>query len=103
GHGYRSMKTTGNTVLITGGASGIGLALAREFIARGNVVLICGRDAARLERARSELPGLHTFACDIAEPAGRDALLACVRQRFPSINVLVNNAAVAARLDFTAD
>ena len=50
------MKTNGNTVLITGGATGIGFALAKDFVGAGNKVLICGRRIAKLEEAKKKLP-----------------------------------------------
>jgi NAD(P)-dependent dehydrogenase (short-subunit alcohol dehydrogenase family) len=60
------MKTTGNTVLITGGATGIGFALAEAFLGAGNEVIICGRRRGKLAEARKKLPGLHVLACDVA-------------------------------------
>ena len=60
------MKLTDNTVLVTGGGAGVGLALARAFCARGNRVLICGRDPDRLARAAAALGGLATIRCDLA-------------------------------------
>jgi len=55
-----NLKTSGNTVLITGGGTGIGFALAQEFISRGNDVVICGRRIQRLQSAKKQLPGLQT-------------------------------------------
>jgi uncharacterized oxidoreductase len=97
------MDTRGNTILITGGSSGIGLALARAFLARGNTVLACGRNATRLEKARDELPELNTLICDISDPHDQDRLHSWVREQFPRLNVLVNNAGIANRMDFAAD
>src|SRR5829696_8221535 len=97
------MNIRGNTVLNTGGGSGIGLALARALLARGNAVLACGRSADRLDRARSELPDLQTFACDITDERDRDRLCSCIRERFPSLDVLINNAGIARQIDFAAD
>jgi len=54
------MRTRGNTFLITGGSTGIGLAMAKAFAATGNVVIVCGHALARLERARETVPGIHT-------------------------------------------
>jgi uncharacterized oxidoreductase len=97
------MNTHGSTILITGGGSGIGLALARALLARDNTVLVCGRNRARLEQLESELPGIQTFACDVSQAQDRDGLYAWVRDRFPTLNVLINNAGVSKRMDFAGD
>jgi uncharacterized oxidoreductase len=96
------MKTTGQTVLITGGASGIGLALAERFLAAGNTVLICGRRRDKLEEAKARQPALHVRACDVADPAQRVALRDWAAKEFPRLNVLVNNAGIQQRLDLRA-
>jgi uncharacterized oxidoreductase len=97
------MNTRGNTILITGGGSGIGLALARAFLARGNTVIACGRNAARLQAVRSDLPDLETVVCDINDEDDRHRLRKWVEERHPELNVLVNNAGVAHHMDFAAD
>lgn len=94
------MKISGNTVLITGGATGIGLALAEALLARGNEVIICGRRRARLAAARARHPALHTRVADVGRTSGRRALLDWVLRRFPDLNVLVNNAGVQRVVDF---
>jgi uncharacterized oxidoreductase len=86
------MKMIGKTVLITGGTSGIGLELARQLIAKGNVVIVTGRDTDRLEAARKAVPGLHTYKSDVSDPASIEALHENLASRFPSLDVLVNNA-----------
>lgn len=88
------MKLQGNTILLTGGSSGIGLALAKEFVALGNKVIITGRNAEKLEAARQETPALETIQSDAADPEALRALAAQVQERFPEMNVLVNNAGV---------
>jgi short-subunit dehydrogenase involved in D-alanine esterification of teichoic acids len=92
-----SMQMTGNTILITGGGTGIGLALAKRFVARGNHVIICGRRAEPLAAAKSEVPGLDTIQCDVSTEANRIALAKEVIAKFPSLNVLVNNAGIGSR------
>lgn len=62
------MNAHGNTVLVTGGASGIGLAIAQAFSERGNRVLICGRNPEKLAQAQQVNPAFHVFQCDIAQP-----------------------------------
>ena len=64
------MKLSDNTVLITGGGSGIGLALAKAFAMRGNVVIVCGRNTKKLEAVHAENPAIDTFPCDIANDQG---------------------------------
>lgn len=88
------MNLAGNTVLITGGGSGIGLALAGRFLKAGSDVVVCGRRATVLEEARRQHPGLHTLTADIATDAGRRELFQRVAQDFPKLNVLVNNAGI---------
>ncbi|RPJ61228.1 MAG: SDR family NAD(P)-dependent oxidoreductase [Dehalococcoidia bacterium] len=95
------MNITGNTVLITGGASGIGLGLAEAFIREGNEVLICGRTESNLEQARARFPQLHTFTCDIAGEEGRKYLFDRVAAYYGNINILVNNAGIQNVIDFT--
>jgi uncharacterized oxidoreductase len=95
------MKMRGNTVLITGGASGLGYAMAEAFLAGGNEVLICGRREERLSEAKKSHPEFHTLACDLADEAGRAALLDWVSSDFHALNILVNNAGVQRDIDFT--
>lgn len=92
------MKTTGNSILITGGASGIGLALAERFLATGNAVHICGRREDRLREAVVRHPRLRTRVCDVACPEEREALHAWATKEFPDVNVLINNAGIQRRV-----
>jgi uncharacterized oxidoreductase len=91
------MKLTGNTLLITGGSNGIGLALAKRFVARGNEVIVCGRREDLLQLAKEECPELHTLVCDVGEESERNRLVDWVAERFPKLNVLVNNAGIQNR------
>lgn len=95
------MTPSGNTVLITGGASGIGLALAGVLMAAGNRVVVCGRDQAKLDLACAGLPGLAALRADLTDPASRAALAHDVCRRFPELNVLVNNAGIVHVSDLT--
>ncbi|WP_045689392.1 SDR family oxidoreductase [Hymenobacter sp. AT01-02] len=97
------MNLAENTVLITGGASGIGLALAERFQRAGSTVIVCGRREDKLLEAQQHLPGLHTRVCDVAVAAERVALLEWVQQAFPRLNVLVNNAGVQRRIQLADD
>ena len=93
------MKITGNTVLITGGGTGIGLALAQALLQRGNEVIVCGRRADRLTAARSANPGLRVRVADVSDAASRADLVTWVRDAFPRTNVLINNAGVQHLVD----
>jgi uncharacterized oxidoreductase len=97
------MQLSGNTVLITGGASGIGLALAERFLRAGSAVITCGRRADKLSEAGQKHPGLHTRVCDVADPAERVALLDWVTREFAAVNVLVNNAGIQRRVQLAGD
>lgn len=90
------MKTSNNTILITGGSAGIGFAIAKAFLEKGNRVIITGRDAQRLEKAASALPGVTTLVSDVSSEADVNKLTETIRTRFPQLNVLVNNAGYAA-------
>jgi uncharacterized oxidoreductase len=84
------MNTTQQTVLITGGATGIGFAIAKKFHAAGNRVILVGRSQEALSKALLALPGVQTLVADVALAADRAKLVAS----FPEITVLVNNAGV---------
>jgi uncharacterized oxidoreductase len=88
------MILTNQTVLITGGASGIGLALAKRFHARGNTVIICGRDVEKLNAAKTQMRGLVTLRADVSNADERVKLFATVTRDFPALSVLVNNAGI---------
>lgn len=93
------MKTTGNTILITGGASGIGFAFAERFLALGNEVIICGRRESKLNEAKEKYPKLHTRVVDVAVEKERVALVKWVQDHFPQVNVLMNNAGIQRRVE----
>ena len=95
------MKTTGNTILITGGTSGIGLAFAEEFIKDGNKVIITGRRADRLEAIEKKFPGIVTKVSDLADIAQRIELTEWIKSNHPDTNILINNAGVQLAIDLT--
>jgi uncharacterized oxidoreductase len=95
------MQISGNTILITGGSSGIGLALAERFLAAGNEVIICGRREAPLAEMARKHPALHTLVSDTGSAADRQALFTEVTTRFPRLNVLINNAGIQRRVALT--
>ncbi|HEX8462446.1 MAG TPA: SDR family NAD(P)-dependent oxidoreductase, partial [Segetibacter sp.] len=95
------MKTTGNTILITGGTSGIGLAFAEEFLRLGNKVIICGRRENRLNEIEKSNPGIITRTSDVASSKDREDLANWVITNYPDVNVLINNAGVQLLTDLT--
>lgn len=94
------MQTSKNTLLITGGSTGIGLALAEAFVEAGNEVLICGRRESKLLEAQRKVPQLHIRVCDIAQRSEREALYRWATLEFPRLNMLVNNAGIQKEVDF---
>lgn len=95
------MDLTSNTILLTGGASGIGLALAERFQRAGSQVIICGRREEKLLEAKGRYPELKIRVCDIAKESERVALFEWATQEFPELNVLVNNAGIQRRVQLT--
>jgi len=93
------MKLSGNTILITGGSAGIGLAFAERFIQAGNQVIVCGRRESVLQNAQDKFPGLITRACDLNVESERVALFDWVTGNYPEVNVLVNNAGTQQRFN----
>jgi uncharacterized oxidoreductase len=93
------MKITGNEILITGGATGIGFALADAFLRTGNQVVICGRHMNKLNEASACLPGLKTIQSDISTPAGRATLITDALAHLPNLNLLVNNAGISQQIN----
>ncbi|HWB25587.1 MAG TPA: SDR family NAD(P)-dependent oxidoreductase [Chitinophagaceae bacterium] len=86
------MKTTNNTVLITGGSAGIGLEIARQFLQHGNKVIITGRNSRRLQNAAAELGDVTAIQFDVTSAADVNALTARLEKDFPQLNVVINNA-----------
>ncbi|QJD98024.1 SDR family NAD(P)-dependent oxidoreductase [Mucilaginibacter robiniae] len=95
------MELSHNTILITGGTSGIGLALAQEFKKRDNTVIICGRRADRLDEITLHHPGIITRVCDVADTAQREELVQWLVTNYPGTNVLINNAGIQLLTDLT--
>lgn len=91
------MKLSGNTVLITGGGSGIGFAFAKRFIKYGNKVIVCGRNLEKLQKAKDQYPELIIRNCDVTKESDRLELFEWVTSEYPDVNVLVNNAGIQQR------
>ena len=93
------MKTTQNTILITGGASGIGLELAVQLQALGNTIIITGRDQSKLERMKQDHPRIHALQSDVSDPQAISSLYERVTREFPALNILVNNAGIMRKIN----
>ena len=94
------MKTSGNTILITGGSTGIGFALADAFLKEGNRVIVCARSEENLRIAKNRLPDLVTRSSDLSREVDRESLHEWVRSNFGDINILINNAGIQRTIDF---
>jgi len=97
------MELRKNTIFITGGASGIGLALAKEFLNYENTVIICGRNIEKLEFAKKQYPDIYTIRCDVSNMNEVRQAMEKIDTEFGSLNVLVNNAGIQHRFDFYED
>ena len=97
------MKMSGNTILVTGGTSGIGRALAEAFYERNNRVIITGRRQALLDQITAGRPGLVGIPLDVNDPVALSRLSTEALERFPELNVLIANAGISRSEDMTAD
>lgn len=88
------MKRSGNTILVTGGTSGIGLEMARALMAAGNTVIIAGRRVALLQAATANMPGMIGLPLDMTDAAGIADFAARLVKDYPELNVVINNAGI---------
>jgi uncharacterized oxidoreductase len=88
------MKLSNNKILITGGATGIGLGLAERFVKEGNIVIICGRRELALKEATTSIPGLITKVCDLSSESDRLEFYQWIEKNHEDVNVLINNAGI---------
>lgn len=93
------MQLHGHTVLVTGGATGIGFGIAELFAAAGSSVIICGRRQDALDQAKVKLPTLVTMSCDLSQAEERERLATWLADTYPALDVLVNNAGIQQRMD----
>jgi len=97
------MKLKNNTVLITGGSSGIGLELSNVFIQKGNTVIICGKSNDKLMAAKTMTPQLITYQCDLSDSQECTDFARKITENHPDLNILINNAAIVNKIDFIND
>jgi len=97
------MKLANNKILITGGASGIGLGLTERFIEEGNTVIICGRRESVLKEVATKHPPVITKVSDLSTEAGRIELFKWASENHPDLNVVVNNAGIQQWMGITDD
>jgi uncharacterized oxidoreductase len=95
------MKTTNNTILITGGSAGIGFEMAKLFSENGNQVIITGRNPERMAQAISKLKSASAIVSDVNNAEDVEKLVAQLNKDFPRLNVLINNAGTANYYDMT--
>jgi len=88
------MNKPNNTILVTGGSSGIGMALVERLLGEGHTVITCSWEEERLKEVKARNPNLHIRVCDVGIPEQREELAAWVLENFPDVNVLINNAGI---------
>jgi uncharacterized oxidoreductase len=95
------MNLSNNKILITGGASGIGLGLTERFIQEGNTVIICGRRESVLKEVANQFPSVITKVCDLSTESERIELYNWIAENHPDLSVLVNNAGIQNWMNVT--
>ncbi|MFL6966066.1 MULTISPECIES: SDR family oxidoreductase [Pseudomonas] len=95
------MNGTGNTILVTGGTSGIGLGLALRLHKAGNKIIIAGRRQALLDQIVAEHPGIDSVLLDVCDPQSIQRNSEALATRHPNLNVLINNAGIMHWEDLT--
>jgi uncharacterized oxidoreductase len=93
------MKLSNQTVLITGGGSGLGLALAKKFLENNNTVIITGRNLAKLAKVKQDNPKIHFYQSDVTDDAEVRMLADDIQQNFDGLDVLINNAGIMNLVD----
>lgn len=86
------MKTGGNTILITGGSSGMGFEMAKSFSKKGNTIIIIGRNKQKLDNVLSQLKNTTGIVCDVSSDVDVNMLVDRIMKDYPTINVVINNA-----------
>ena len=97
------MNISNNKILITGGATGIGLGLTERFIKENNTVIICGRSEATLKKVQDQFPSVITISCDLSIATERERLFNWISEKHSDLNVLVNNAGIQQWMSIEED
>ena len=97
------MLLSNRKILITGGSSGIGLEMASRFSQLNNRVIICGRSPLKLQKARQEVKDLIPYRCDLSDPGECHQFINWIKDQHSDLSMLVNNAAIVHRTNFTED
>jgi Short-chain dehydrogenase involved in D-alanine esterification of lipoteichoic acid and wall teichoic acid (D-alanine transfer protein) len=95
------MKISNNKILITGGASGIGLGLTERFVKENNTVIVCGRRESLLKEISEILPSVVTRRCDLSKAEEREGLFKWISEKHKDLNVLINNAGIQQRISIS--
>jgi uncharacterized oxidoreductase len=93
------MDLSGHTILITGGTSGIGLALTSKLLQLKNTVIVTGRNQSKLDEIKKKLPKVHVFQSDVSDPIAITNLYETIIDQFPNLNFLVNNAGIMHKIN----
>ncbi|WP_439132269.1 SDR family oxidoreductase [Polaribacter sp.] len=93
------MKFNNQKVLITGGSSGIGLALAKKFMENNNIVIVTGRNLSKLQAVQKDLPKINIFQSDVTDDAEVRMLADDIMEKFGGIDILINNAGIMNLVD----
>lgn len=97
------MKISGNTILITGGASGIGLELTKQFLKHQNKVIITGRDQKKLDSVKKQFPEVHVIQSDVSKTKDIENLFDVIKRDYPAVNVLINNAGIMRTINLHSE
>jgi uncharacterized oxidoreductase len=97
------MNLNENTILITGGSSGIGFEMAKELLKRNNKVIITGRNEQKLQKAKAQLDGVVAIQNDVSKPDDIDKLYQQVKKHFSDLNILINNAGIMSTINLQDD
>lgn len=97
------MVISNSTIVITGGSSGIGLEMCKQFIKNGNKVITCSRSLEKLKLAQKIMPNLIIYPCNIANEKECEEFIKWINDNHPEVNILINNAAIVTRTTFIED
>lgn len=94
------MKLQSQTILITGGSSGIGLEMVKQLTKLDNTILIIGRNIEKLEEAKRQYPNINIYQGDVSNKKDIEKLYKEISKDFPQLNILINNAGIMRMIDF---